>query len=85
MIKNTSQQIMLRDIPELEERMVKLYVDIFYMNGISFLHMKLKPINYITIQKLDKRTSAEISKKLKNVISRYITRGITIIDVFADN
>ena len=35
MIKNTSQQIMLRDIPELEERMVKLYVDIFYVNGIA--------------------------------------------------
>ena len=65
--------------------MVQLYVDIFYLNGIFFLHTKSKPINYITIHKIDKRTSAKISKKLKNVISRYITRGITITDVFADN
>ena len=85
MIKNKSQQIMLRDIPELEERMVKLYVDIFYVNGIPFLHIKSKAVNYITIQKLDKRTSAEIPKRLKNVISKYTTRGITITDVFAHN
>ena len=81
MMKNNSQQIMLRDILELEERMVKLYVDIFYVNDIPFLHTKSKAINYITIQKLDKRTSVEISKKLKHVISRYIIRGITITDV----
>ena len=53
---------MLRDIPEFEERMVKLYV-----------------------QKLDRRTTGKISKKLESVISKYITRGITISDVFADN
>ena len=67
MIKNKSRQIMLRDIPELEERTVKLYVDIFYVNGIPFLHTKSKAVNYITIQKFDKRTSTEISKRLKNV------------------
>ena len=85
MIKNMSQQITLRDIPELEEQMVNLYVDLFYVNDIPFLHTKSKEINYITIQKLDKRTTDKISKRLKNVISRYITRGITITDIFADN
>ena len=85
MIKNKSQQIMLRDIPELEEQMVKLYVVLFYINRIPFLHTKSKGINYIIIQKLDKRTTCEISKRLKNVIPRYITRGITITDVFVDN
>ena len=76
---------MLRDIPELEERMVKLYIDILYVNGITFLHTKSKEANYITIQKLDRRTIGEVAKKLKSVIAKYITRGITITDVFADN
>ena len=65
--------------------MVKLYVDIFYVNDIPYLHTKSKEVNYIIIQKLDKRTSGEISKRPKNVISKYITRGIMITDVFADN
>ena len=85
MTKDKSQQIMLQDIPGLKERMVKLYIDLFYINGIPFLHIKSKNFNYITIQKLDKRTTSEIKKKLKNVIIRYLSRGITITDVFADN
>ena len=54
--------------------MVKLYIDLFYVNGIPFLHTKLKNLNYITIQKLDKRTTSEIKKKLKNVITKYLSR-----------
>ena len=56
-----------------------------FVNGIPFLHTKSKEVNYITIQKLDKRTTGKISKRLKNVMSRYITRGITNTDIFADN
>ena len=85
MTRDKSQQVMLQDIPELKERMVKLYIDIFYVNGIIFLHTKSKNLNYITIQKLDRRTTSEIKKKLKYVIMKYLSRGITITDVFADN
>ena len=76
---------MLQDIPGLKECMVKLHIDLFYVNGIPFLHTKSKNLNYITIQKIDSRTTSEIKKELKNVIMRYLSRVITITDVFADN
>ena len=49
MTKDKSQQKMLQDIPGLKERMVKLYIDLFYVNGIPFLRTKSKNLNYITI------------------------------------
>ena len=76
---------MLQDIPGLKKRMVKLYINLFYVNDIPFLHTKSKNINYITIQKIDRRTTGEVKKKLRNVDKRYLTRGITITDVFGDN
>ena len=79
MIKNKSQQIMLRDIPELEEQMVELYVDLFYVNGIPFVHTKSKEINYITIQKLNKRTTGKISRRLKNVMEEWEANPISTL------
>ena len=85
MTKDKSQQIMLQDITGLKERMVKLYVDIFHVNGILFLHTKSKNLNYITIQKIDRRTTSEFKKKLKHVIMKDLSIGITITNVFADS
>ena len=70
MTKDKSQQVMLQDIPGLKEIMVNLYIDLFYVNGIPFLHTKSKDLNYITIQKIDRRITSKIKKKLKNVIIR---------------
>ena len=41
---------------------VKLYVDVFYVSGIPFLHTKSKPINYITIEQLHNRKVSTIKK-----------------------
>ena len=38
MTRDVSQQVMLHDIPGLKEHMVKLYIDLFYVNGVPFLH-----------------------------------------------
>ena len=56
-----------------------------YINGNPYLHTKSKDINYITINRLQSRKSRDIRRKLKPVLKRYFTRGLTITDVFADN
>ena len=76
---------MLHELGELLSRKIKLYVDIFFVNGIPFLHTKSKDIDFITIQKLTSRKGVKIRKQLKFVISKYLTRGFTITDVFCDN
>ena len=72
------------DIPSLA-KCAKLYVDLFYVDKMTFLHTKSKPHNYITIQKLPSHKAIEIRKRLKGVLQKYIARGITITDVFGDN
>ena len=57
----------------------------FYVKGIPFLHTKSKDLNYVTIQKLGRQTSAEIMKKLKNIVTKNFTRDITIADIFGNN
>ena len=85
MKKNDSQQILLEDINMPCSLYMKLYVDVFHANGISFLHTKSKDANFISIQKLPNRKGREIRKKLKLVLIKYRTRGLIITDVFADN
>ncbi len=85
MKKNQSQQILLEDLDMPCSVYMKLYVDIFHANGISFLHTKSKDANYISIQKLPNQKGREIRKKLKLILAKYKTRGLIITDVFADN
>ena len=62
---------------------VKLYVDILHINGLSFLHTKSKPINYI--QSLQGCKMQHVISKFRFVIDKYVTTGFTISDVFTDN
>ena len=65
---------------------IKLYVDVFFVNGLAFLYTKTKPLNYITIQSLHlgKKTH-HIIPRLKYVMEKYTSRGYLITDVFTDN
>ena len=84
-VKDSSSQILLHDISLNIDRRIKLYIDIMYVCGRSFLHTKSKDINYITIHYLPDKKSITIKKKLKLVIKKYLSRGFTIIDEFGDN
>ena len=83
--KDNSSQILLHDIKIQINRRIKLYIDIMYVCGCSFLHIISKDINYITIQYLPDRKSSTVAKKLKLVVRKYLSRGFTITDVFGDN
>ena len=65
MIKNDNSQVLKHELNDLKSRRVKLYIDIFYVNGLVFLHTKSKKIDYITIQTLTSKKGTEIRKKLK--------------------
>ena len=82
MVKNSSSQVMLYELSYSKSRWAKLYVDIFYVNGLAFLHIKSKEIDYITIQRLTSKKGSEICKKSKLIIFTYLIRGFTITNIF---
>ena len=83
--RDQSSQVLLYDIKTHINRRIKLYIDIMYVCGRFFLHTKSKEIDYITIHFIQNHKFSNISKKLKLVIKRYLTRGFTVTDVFGDN
>ena len=61
-------------------------MDILFINGLAFLHIKSKSLNYVTIQSLHQvRRFQHIVPKLKFIVAYYIARGFIIFDVFTDN
>ena len=84
-VKNTSSQLPLPENLPNDSMRIKLYIDIFYVDGIPFLHTKSKDVNYITIQHLADRKEQTLVMKLSYVSNLYLKRGFTITDVFSDN
>ena len=64
---------------------IKLYLDIFYIDSVPFLHLKSKDANYVTIQHLPNRKEETLVTKLSFVVNQYLRRGFTITDVFSDD
>ena len=83
--RNHSVQVPLLNTLTDQQKRIQLYIDIFFVNGIAFLHTKSKPLNFITIRKLTNRKTKTILKVLGPVITKYLTRGFTITDVYGDN
>ena len=67
MISPTQQQRRSKQIPVPDdvEKEVSLYVDIFYVNGNVFLHVKSKNMDYVSIEglKTEKRIPCTKIKK----------------------
>ena len=82
---NQSSQILLHGITPKIYRWLKMYIDIFYINGHPYIHTKTKEANYITINKLQSRKVRDIKRKLKTIIKRYLTRGFVLTDIFGNN
>ena len=61
-IKHDMQQLRL---PTGIDWRIKLYINIFYVNGNTFFHAKAKPVDFVMIQKLHdkKETSSRKSSK----------------------
>ena len=81
---NATQSPIPKDITE-ESMKIKLYLDIFYIDSVPFLHTKSKDINYVTVQHLPNRKEETLVTKLGFVVNRYLRRGFTITDVFSDS
>ena len=87
MISPTQQQRRSKQIPVPDdvEKEVSLYVDIFYVNGNVFLHVKSKNMDYVSIEGLKNREANTMNEKLKKICNMYRKRGFTITDVYGDN
>ena len=84
-VANPASQIQLNDLQFTGSTKIKLYVDLFYVNGLCFLYTKSKDINFNTIQHLPNWHNFKLLKTLKHVISKYMTCQFTITDIFANN
>ena len=60
-------------------------MDIFYINGNAFIHTKSKTLNYITINKIKNRRKETILRRLRPIITLYLTKVFLITDIYADN
>ena len=83
--RDKSTQVQLDDIEIKVDKNIKLYIDVMYVCGSTFLHTKSKDVDYIIIQYLPDRKVSMVVKKLKYVLKRYQSRGFKITDVFGDN
>ena len=64
---------------------VKLYVYLFYVNGLVFMAAKSDDItNYLAIDNMDNKYATTIIKHLSTIIKKFTSRGFTISDIFAD-
>ena len=70
---------------------LQLFVDIFYVNGLEFLHTKTKNqdtqrnLNYITINHLKNKKANTIIIYLKRILRRLRSRNFQITVVHGDN
>ena len=80
--KNYSKQIQL---PDMIDREIMLYIDILFINGNPFLHVKSKNLNYVSVEFLKDRKMDTICKKLPKICDMYRKRGFTITDAYGDN
>ena len=83
--RNESTQIPVPKDLTQDAMRIKLYIDLFYVDGVAFLHTKSKDLNYITVDHMSDRKQANLALKLSFIVDRYVKRGFTITDVFADN
>ena len=69
MISLTQQQRKSKQIlvPDDVDKEVSLYIDLFYINGNVFLHVKSKNVDYISIEALKNREVNLVNEKLKKI------------------
>jgi len=83
-----SHKISTSSVPEELKQIhknIKLFSDLFYVNGICFLVVKSDSINYLSITHMESKKVATIIKYLNDIIKKYTSRGFIITDIFADN
>ncbi len=81
----TQQLIALPPPILLHHQNVHLTADLFYVNGMAFLHTKSQFINFLSVQALPSRSARVITRGLIDVIQKYDVRGFKVASLRADN
>ncbi len=63
---------------------VKLYIDIFYVNGLVFLTTISDNLYYVTIDNIKDRKASTLIKYINRAVKKYTIRGFTVTDIFGD-
>jgi len=64
---------------------VTIYIDIFFVHGISFFHTISKLFRFRTVELLTSHTTRDMLSCLQNVINQYNARDLFVDHVFGDS
>ena len=83
MKQNSNPDIKVPIIPlpsyiSLNHKDIKLYIYLFHINGIPFLHIKSYKITFITAENFNSRIAAKIIQEIDTVENIYPARGFNI-------
>ena len=63
----------------------QFYMDLFYVNGVPFIHIRSVKINFRSVQACVSRAKGKITKGLETVKKIYETRGFNITTYHGNN
>ena len=66
-------------------RNVTLCVDLFFVQGLAYLHTISRGIGFRTVAPVKDRTAATLLRELKAAIHLYVVRGFVVCDVHSDS
>ena len=66
-------------------RNVTLCLDIFYVQGLAYLHTISRPIGFRTVAPITDRNKATLLRETKAVLRLYHARGLTVRDIHSDH
>jgi len=79
------ESIPLPDHIRAEHHSVVLFIDIFYVHGISFFHSISKHYKFRTVELIHAHTTRNMLDCLQNVINTYNARDLTVSHVYGDS
>ena len=60
-------------------------MDVFYVNGLIFLHSNTGKINFLSVKSLTSKGTTPFIKVLEEIKTKYDTRGFKITDYHGEN
>ena len=85
---NTHNKITKLTLPlsvSQQHKTITMYIDIFYVNQISFFLSKTGKLNFLSGTNLKSRSGREITNTIEQDLNKHEQRGFDITDIHGDN
>ena len=68
-----------------QHKIITIYIDTFYVNGILYFLFKTVKLNLSSVTKLKSRSGKEITNAIDRYQNKHEQRGFEITDIHGDN